>query len=239
MGISIVINVLFLIGVAVLSILYFRHSTSSQTSTTTTTTTQSSSNTTSQSTASGVTLGPDKTDTSWHIMGYSFQTTPHNTFPQQRQQTQYNTLNQQFVLSNGFNAYVENDNASPPNMDICMQGNTGTGNTLVVYKNGTYWYAANTAVEFGPNLTTAFKNVQIGLVLASLKRNQNNLALITGIVSPTSPYTTLVSGTYSVDAAMLNLSSQVSPMNYITWFYGGTIFPYAYTLTSFAPATNS
>ena len=140
--------------------------------------------------------------------------------------------NQQYTLANGYNCYVYDGLGT---IYPRKQGNTGTGNTLLVYKNGTYYTVANTAVDFGPNTKTAFSNVTLGTVLNNIKQNSNNLALITGIVNPTARLSTLVGGTYSTDQAMLNVSADTT---FYTWFYGGTTFPYAYSLSTFTPSSS-
>ena len=186
----------------------------------------------------GTVWAPDTTNPSWQTLAYDFRATPQTTVPQDREgYYQYVAKLQEYALANGYNAFIQDDNDST--MRLCQQGNATKGNTLVVYKNDQFWCALDTSIEFGPNLTIPFTNVQLGRVMTSLQRNSNNLALIYNIIDPTSPATTLVSGIYSVDAAMLNISSDRSPQNNTTWFYGGTTFPYAYTITSFVPKSAS
>lgn len=204
----------------------------SSTTSTTTTTTRAPTTTTTTSTTSGgssvTTIKPATTGLSWTKVPYNFNATSGGTSnPQQGSETQ----NQQFTLNAGYNCYVYDgkDTIYPR-----YQGNSATGNTLITYKNGAYWTTPNTSVVFGPNTTSTFSQQTLGSVLSAIQNNTSmNMVLLNGNVTPTAAKSTLVSGTYSADAAMLNVSSDQS---FYTWFYGGTTFPYSYTMTAFTPS---
>lgn len=215
--------------------IYIKTNVTPETITSTTTTRSFNITTTTLPVVSGTVLKPATDNLAWTSISYMFQATPYLTVPQQ-QGANNDSLNKGYVIANGYNAYIQNN--SNATMNICQQGTTASGNTLVVYKNNTYWCALNTDVQYGPNLTFPFTNIQLGRVLASIQRNWNNMAVISGIIDPMAPYNTLVSGLYSVDAAMLNITNNKNSASTTTWFYGGLNFPYAYTLKSFVPASS-
>ena len=200
------------------------------TSTTTTAAPPTTTTTTATTTAAPqTTIRPATTGLTWVKNPYNLSSSKGGTSAATQGS---DAANQQYTLNAGYNCFVY-DGAQT--IYPRTQGNPDTGKTLIAYKNSTYYSTPNTSVNFGPVSTTPFTNQTLGNVLASIKSSAtNNIVLLNSVVSPTAPSSTVVSGTYSNDQAMLNVSSDQS---FYTWFYGGTTFPYSYTMTSFTPSS--
>lgn len=227
------VTLVFLSAVLIVLAIGYYYQKAALTAKTTTTTTKATTTTTTTTTtvAPPIVISPNYTNASWVNVPYLYT----NPYAAQTGYSRTSSLqsDQAFALSQHYNLFTYNQDTSVTNtMYLYHQQPPAGFDTLIVYKNNRFWYTTNTTVEFGPNSNVAFSNVAFGTVLNTLQQaSGNNLALVKGSVDPTTiASTTLVSGTYSVDAAMLNV---VLNSGYSTMFYGGTTFPYAYTLTSF------
>ena len=205
------------------------------TSTTSTTTTTTTAPATTSTTAVPVntTIGPSNSNRTWgRVSGIYYYFNAGDYVQNQGP----DAANEQYALSTGHDTVVTNN---APSIYMTKQVMPSGSNTLFAYKNGTYYCAPNTdIVNYGGAPTAPIQQSTLLTVLNTIKNDPtNNVAVINGNISPTAPAQTYVdSGTFTTDAAMLNMGGASD--TWYTLFYGNTTFPYAYTLTSFTPSNS-